>query len=194
MATSDSIAASEDWRSVIGFESFYDVSSLGRVRSIAPGRTRRRRILKPLLNLGYELVDLRANGRRRMAKVHALVLDAFVGPRPVGMVINHIDFNRRNNHVTNLEYVSQRQNVLHSMNAGRLRPPTGDWRSHTPSAIAKRSGERNGNSKLTVDDVAKIRAMSGHALKAIAGIFGVSYRTVRDIRIGRTWMVKGDTA
>lgn len=95
------------WRPIAGWDG-YQVSSDGRVRSNKRGGEWR--ILKPTLVGGYEEVRL-FNGRRiRARKVHLLVADAFLGPRPPGLETRHMDGNSRNNAATNLRYGTRSQN------------------------------------------------------------------------------------
>lgn len=101
----------EEWRDILGFPG-YKISNLGRVRGI------RVPILRQYTSFrggGYPFVDLRGrdsegNYKRRLARVHSLVAEAFIGPRPKGAVVNHKDHNRQNACVDNLEYITQAEN------------------------------------------------------------------------------------
>ena len=101
----------EEWRDIPGFPS-YKISNLGRVQGI------RVPILKQYTSTrggNYPFVDLRGwdaegNHKRRLALVHILVAEAFIGPRPKGTVVNHKDHNRKNACVSNLEYITQLEN------------------------------------------------------------------------------------
>lgn len=111
-------ATQEEWRPIVGWEGHYEVSSLGRVRSVdrilerkGSHRTsscqylRRGRLLKPFTAPGnYPHVNLRAGDRHRAARVHVLVLEAFVGPRPDGWVACHNDGDHENNRLSNLRW------------------------------------------------------------------------------------------
>lgn len=94
----------ELWRPVVGYLA-YEVSSLGRVRSSLRGG----RILRPgaSTRFGHMSVVL---GRGNTRLVHSLVMAAFVGPRPDGADILHLDGNARNNDLTNLKYGSRSEN------------------------------------------------------------------------------------
>lgn len=109
---------SEDWRTIKGYEDRYEVSNLGRVRSLTHlswnGYTYWQKeccVLKQRIqNAGYYVVDLKLNGKHKTILVHRLVAETFIsdiGPN----VVNHIDENRLNNHVENLEIVSQNTNL-----------------------------------------------------------------------------------
>jgi hypothetical protein len=104
----------ETWLPVPGYESLYEVSDHGRVRSMdrlqrrgpAPGMCYRRgRILKPMRStVGRLKVGLYSGGARRMFLIHRLVLEAFVGPCPDGMEACHYDDDPDNNHLSNLRW------------------------------------------------------------------------------------------
>jgi hypothetical protein len=99
--------SSEEWRPIAGYEGLYEVSNRGRVR-----RAGRRRCLKLDRHWrGYLRAQLYgAGGRRRFHRVHLLVAAAFIGPRPAGQTVDHLDEDKRNNAVTNLEYVTRIEN------------------------------------------------------------------------------------
>ena len=99
--------AIEEWRAVAGFEGLYEVSNIGRVRSL----TRYRKVIKPhIINSGYYQYQLWHNGKCRVAFGHRLVAQAFV-PNPYGFnVVNHIDENKLNNNADNLEWVTHADN------------------------------------------------------------------------------------
>ena len=99
----------EEWRSIKDYED-YKVSNLGRVKSLKFGKEK---ILKKgLSGNGYHIVNLCDVGLVKARKVHQLVAVAFLNHKPDGykLVVNHKDFNRTNNNVSNLEIVSAREN------------------------------------------------------------------------------------
>ncbi|MCC2030629.1 NUMOD4 motif-containing HNH endonuclease [Microbacterium allomyrinae] len=113
----------EEWRAVVGYEGVYEVSDHGRVRSLnrldSRGRRRRGQMLRPATHKeGYRHVSLRRDGVAKTRKVHLLVLAAFVGPRPIGLVGCHRDGDPGNNEVRNLRWDTQRSNVLDSVKHG----------------------------------------------------------------------------
>lgn len=112
----------EEWRDVIGYEGLYQVSNLGRVRSLdrvivtknGVKRPYKGQILTPVIDThGYETFQL---GRRNHAKTHRLVAMAFIpNPNPIEYnVINHKDENPRNNCADNLEWCTQSYNMDYS--------------------------------------------------------------------------------
>ena len=99
----------EEWRPVKGYESLYDVSNWGRMRSLKFGKVR---VLKPCKGKdGYFRVGLRKVGKYKCFLVHRLVWEAFNGSIPEGYEINHIDENKHNNRLDNMNLLTHRQNM-----------------------------------------------------------------------------------
>ncbi|HEM9258124.1 TPA: HNH endonuclease [Streptococcus agalactiae] len=124
----------EVWKDIPIVKGYYQVSNLGRVRSIgrtvnAKQRTRKTkgRILKQSLSSGYAIVTLSVNGLRKSIRVHRLVAEAFI-PNPINKrTINHIDENKLNNRVDNLEWATDKENANHGnrttkSSLGRCKP------------------------------------------------------------------------
>ena len=105
----------EIWKDIKGYEGLYQVSNLGRVRSLHYRNTNevRELFLKPH-NRGYLQVELHRYGDRKMFTVHRLVALAFVDGFAKNREVNHIDENKHNNRADNLEWVTTSENVLHS--------------------------------------------------------------------------------
>ena len=115
----------EEWRWVVGYEGYYEVSNLGNVKSIKRNGTNGG-ILKPAIVRRYYSVVLKTPSDRKMKKVHRLVAQAFI-PNPDNKPqINHIDNKCLNNVVTNLEWVTSLENNQHMTRQGRGRYP-GAW-------------------------------------------------------------------
>lgn len=110
----------EEWRPVVGHEGFYEVSDLGRVRSVdrtlprAGGTMRiRGKILTPGVDKhGRCGVNLHRDGSVKHRRVHRLVLQAFVGPCPDGMEGCHNDGDATNNQIGNLRWDTSLSNSL----------------------------------------------------------------------------------
>ena len=107
----------EVWKNIEGNGGMYKVSNFGNVVSLNYNHTKTARLLKPVLHRnGYQVV--RINGVIR--SIHRLVAEAFI-PNPEGkMQVNHIDGNKQNNHVDNLEWVTAKENMTHAMQNGLL--------------------------------------------------------------------------
>lgn len=113
----------ERWRPISGHEGRYEVSDLGRVRSLAQttsdGRRLKARVLKGRpQRSGHLSVPLTAGGVTRNALVHRLVLIAFVGPPPAGMHALHSDGNPGNNRLANLRWGTPSENSLDAVRHG----------------------------------------------------------------------------
>lgn len=173
----------EEWRSVVGREGQNEVSSLGRVRSLdrvvefsnrwggTSYANRKGKILKPgKHNQGYRVVSM--DGRKSQT-IHSLVAAAFIGPRPKGFDINHIDGDKTNNAAANLEYVTRRGNMAHAQR-------TGLWDNR---------GEMNGQATATNAQVkaAYDLVASGLSRKEAAGRIGIAAHVVGAACVGRHW-------
>lgn len=163
----------EEWRPAVGYEGVLEVSSLGRVKRLSYvnklGWVFQERIIEPSSKKGgYLAVGVKdASGKQKVPRIHALVAAAFIGPRPKGMVVNHKDFDKQNNRVSNLEYVSHRENIQHSARA------------------ARHSGV------LSMEEVQALRSLvqrdPGIDLQVIADRLGVETQTIRNVLDARTY-------
>jgi hypothetical protein len=112
--TEPSLGEIESWLPVPGYEGLYEVSSLGRVKSI--------RILSSArLSGGYPSVQLFRQHEGRRFLVHRLVAMAFLGPRPVGQVVRHLNDVKTDNQLANLAYGTKGDNRRDAVRNGR------DW-------------------------------------------------------------------
>jgi hypothetical protein len=136
----------ETWKPIKGYEGWYEVSNLGNVRSLDrkvdfdDGRyaNYKGKTLKTSLNNnGYYTTSLWKNSKSKIAYIHRLLAENFI-PNPENKrLVNHIDGNKLNNHISNLEWVTVLENVRHSQKTG-LTPET---------HVAKRVSQydKNGN-------------------------------------------------
>jgi len=100
----------EIWKPVLGYEGHYEVSNLGRVKSLKHGKIK---ILKELNRHLYLSVNLSKNDIMRTENIHRLVAIHFV-PNPHNKThVNHIDLDKHNNKAENLEWVTVRENTVH---------------------------------------------------------------------------------
>ena len=166
----------EEWRDVVGYESYFKVSNFGRIFS-----KRSNRILKLHRHKsGYMIFSTRLNGREDKAlcfKVHRLVAEAFVENIENKPIINHIDSDRANNCVENLEWCTYKENANHCVKMGRYQYKYG---IKSPSA------------KLTEQDVLFIREhyVPRHrelGARALGRKFGVNKDTIIAIIKRETW-------
>ena len=105
----------EIWRDIKGCEGHYQVSSYGRAKSLDRIDSKRKgRMLKQTINgRGYLTISLYLDGDRKTQLVHKLVVEAFLNHIPCGMkvVVDHIDNDKQNNKLENLQLISQRENT-----------------------------------------------------------------------------------
>lgn len=169
-------------------EGYYQVSNHGNVRSLdrvikeKTGKTQtlKGRILKPRINRGgYYYVGLRKNGSKATFAIHQLVAQAFI-PNPKNKrTVNHIDGNKLNNNVTNLEWATYSENLEHAYKTG-LRT----------SVSLKAVGQKNYKRKLKPEQVINIKRLLAEGNlthKEIANQFNVARRTITEIKSGRRW-------
>jgi hypothetical protein len=133
----------EIWKDVVGYEGIYKVSNLGRVKRISNLKRcnlkyRDGYYLKPLDNgLGYLRIKLSNKGKSRRVMLHRIIAKAFI-PNPENKpFINHINSDRKDNRIENLEWCTQSENVKHCVKVGRWhalsknRPFTRHINNHT---------------------------------------------------------------
>lgn len=162
-------SSAERWLPVVGSETRYAVSDQGRVMRTTGGPgARAGKILKPqLVDGGYVQVFLGAGpGRKpRPHRVHKLVAAAWIGPRPPGHQINHLDGCKTSNAARNLEYLIPRENSRHAARNGLC-----------------------GYAKLTPTAVLEIRHLVGDVPRqVIADRLGVSLSAVSNVISRQTW-------
>lgn len=120
----------ETWRPIVGYEGRYEISNFGNVRSLPKYHRKHSVLLKPYQNPrhGYTEVRLTKDGKSKTRRLHKLVLEAFTDYRSKGYVlyqeIDHIDGNKANNHLINLEVVTHKENMRRASAKG-LRHFTG---------------------------------------------------------------------
>jgi hypothetical protein len=165
----------ELWLPVKGFEGKYEVSSLGRVRSLGRMVVRSRgvpffrptRFLKPNATGGTGYPTVNFGGGTKY--VHGLVLEAFVGPRPEGCEACHCNGSRIDNRVENLRWDTPQENQR-------------DRAKHGTS----NRGERCASAKLTENQAIEIRDSKEPGCD-LARRYGVAQQTICNIRKGRRW-------
>ncbi len=170
----------ERWRDVVGYEGFYQVSDMGRVKRMVSIKCKQERLRKPVkTRYGYLSVSLYKYNQENKMFIHRLVLMAFVGPPRTDDVTRHLDGNSTNNNLTNLKWGTHKENTQDSIKHGtKSNPPLVDNR-----------GSKNGRSKLTESQASKIRTMAKngrYTQRKIAEMFGVTQQTVSDIKVGRS--------
>ena len=173
----------EIWRSIKGYENLYQISNLGRVKSLARIIDKGKygiikineTILKsyPRTKNTYLSVTLYKNKIGKMYTIHRLVSIAFISNPENKSQINHIDCIKINNHINNLEWVTAKENMEHASKN---------------NLIARNYGIKNGNSKLTNEYVELIRnSRYKITRKTLSEICGVSIKHIDRIRGKERW-------
>lgn len=121
--------APEEWRSIPGYERTYQVSSLGRVRSVPRPKTKGGLLKIRVGKRGYPCLTLVQDGVQKTHEVHRLVALAFLGPRLDGALVRHIDGDPLRPHADNLRYGTWSENLADQIEHGTH--PTAS-RTHCP--------------------------------------------------------------
>lgn len=138
----------EIWKDVLGYETHYEISSHGRLRSkdkVVPckgGKTRRAagKMRKLFLNKkGYVIATLSLGGKLATFTIHQLVAQAFMSGFVKGDELNHDDGDKTNNKISNLELSNPSHNQLHAVRNG-LVPKVGASRFHNVTCVTYPSG------------------------------------------------------
>lgn len=168
----------EIWKGVAGYEEFYSVSNLGRVRRDKGGKgSVANRILTPKgLGRKYLHVDLSKDDHKERFLIHRLVAFAFLGKPPYQDAhVNHKNFDGHDNRPENLEWVTPQENVDHAIRHGRC-------------GGKPMPGESNGRAILTDEDVVAILRLKGLVgQRDIAKKFNVSRTLVQRIHQRLLW-------
>jgi hypothetical protein len=155
----------EVWQPVPGYEGLYEVSDQGRVKGL-------KGFVKPKIGRnGYARTELWNKGERRRPSIHRLVAQTFI-PNPESKPqVNHLDGNKLNNAVANLEWCTAQENALHAV------------------ALLGRHGERATAAKLGEREATAILVMleKGVPGKWLADLFGVTNAQISHLRLNRQW-------
>lgn len=170
----------ENWKQVVGYEGFYEVSDAGVIKGVnrvIVGRWGEQRRPERVLAIhrdghGYAHVVLCRDGRSKTTKVHRIVLEAFVGPKDDKVEACHKNGIRTDNRLCNLRWGTKSSN-------------SDDRVKHGTAPV----GENNPKSKLTNRQVMEIydQTKLGQVYGVIADRYDVSEATVSHIACGRTW-------
>lgn len=178
----------ELWRYVPNTENRYCISTLGRLMTTGYKGGNRHTIMKPAKSTdGYMKTMIKVNGKLRTTSIHRMVCWAF-HPNPQNLPqINHIDYDRANNHVENLEWCTAKHNHEHSKHRKH-----GGFKKGVVHQNSCR-GSRIWNAKLTEQQVAEIREKFKpyvYTRDMLAKEYGVSPLTIKDAILRRWRHVK----
>lgn len=168
---------SEIWKDIEGYEGLYQVSNLGRVKSLdridCRGQHREPKFMKARpTKQGYLRVGLWKNGKVKTVSIHRLVAEAFISKN---FTVNHKDGNKSNNTVDNLEWMTQKENNIHAYETG-----------------LKSQGEQWFNSKFSKEQVIEIRKnyipfSEEYGKNALAKKYNVAPSTIYNIVTKKTY-------
>ena len=170
----------ETWKDITGYEGLYQVSDLGRVKSLSrtiykvdgTTQTFKDKIIKLcLITKGYEGTGLTKKGNRESVKVHRLVAIAFIDNPENKPQVNHIDGNKLNNCATNLEWNTNIENMKHAVESGLFKNVKGRERLR---------------SILTENEVLEIRS-SNLSSRKLGNVYNVNKSTILSIKNRKTW-------
>lgn len=161
----------EIWKEIPEFNGIYAVSNFGNVRNLKYQKTKKQSIHKAI---GYKYVCLCKSGVCKTFYIHRLVAEIFLG-HETNLEVNHKDGNKENNHISNLEWVTHHENILHSHRIGL-------------NKINQVKGSRTGTAKLNEQQVSEILELKGKMTQSsIAKKYNVSTATVWGILNNRSW-------
>lgn len=166
----------EKWKPAIKFKGndytgLYEVSNLGRVKSIIRKGVCHERIISQQLDRGYCTVHLCKNGKEKRETVHSLVCNAFHNNTENKREVNHINGIKTDNRASNLEWNTTSENQIHAFKHGLQ---------------VSSKGEKHGRSRLKEKDIIDIRN-SKEAKASLAIKYKVNIRTIFSIRARKLW-------
>ena len=163
----------EIWK-VVPYANKYKVSNFGRLVGVTG------KILRTRKNAcGYFVINIHTSpeGKLKTYSVHKIVMESFRGERKAGYTINHIDGNKENNRLENLEYVSHLENMRHAFKMGLV--PKDNF-----------LGTRNPKCKLSEKDVIRIRRLYStgrYKQSDLSKIFSVDQTQISCIVLRKSW-------
>lgn len=169
----------EVWKQIEGYEGIYEISNLGNVKSLSRlvnnhsgfKKQLKEKILKNHISkTGYFVTDLKNNNERKTFKIHRLIAFAFIDKVIGKEYVNHIDGNKLNNNIDNLEWCTIQENNKHAEKLG----------------LKNDSGINNSKSKLKIEDVFFIRN-SNLKLKELSNIYNLNESTISKIILRKTY-------
>ena len=176
------------WYPLKDYEGFYEITREGHIRSIdrfiREGRTFiKGKVMTPHIDYkGYVRVHLSKNGKNKGERVHRLIAKTFIENPENLPEVNHIDSNKQNNSIENLEWVTTKQNSEHFFTKGNYKERN-----------AKLSRENNPRARLTWNDVHLIRKLKeeyNFKNKTLSWLFDISVSQIKMIVSYRQWKLE----
>jgi hypothetical protein len=168
----------EIWKSIKGYEGLYEVSNIGKIKSleklVSNGKKyilkKERILIKIMSSSGYYYVNLYKNKKSKVTYIHRIVVENFIPNVENKSQVNHIDGNKKNNCISNLEWCTRIENAQHALKNGLF--PVGE----------------RGNSKLNAGDILKIREdCLNNPYIILAKKYSVSPELIKLIAFGKLW-------
>jgi len=190
----------EIWKEIVGYDGYYFVSNIGRVKSFKKCRGTDVRILESFDISGYFTVGLCNHGKDKHEQIHRLMYEAFIGKIPEGYVVHHIDNNKINNNFDNFQLMTREEHSKIHQTGMKRSEESKELMSETRKEKFKNGelnldGENNPFSILTEHQVKIIYQISNSPItkqlkitqKEIGKLFGVSRATISKIKHRRNW-------
>ena len=162
----------EIWKDIKGYQGRYQVSNLGNIKSLQIKGFVRDKLLKQCKSRCYQIVSLHSINGSKNCKVHRLVAESFICNPQDKPQVNHIDGNKLNNTVENLEWATAKENNVHACKTGLRKMPKGEKCHLFGSGI---------NSKLVLDNS---NGVFYNSAKEAAISFNIKYSTMRSMLNG----------
>lgn len=171
----------EIWKPIKNYEGLYEISNFGKIRSLdrtVPIRNSTKFIKGSLRkpqkkDNGYLFVILYKDSKSKNHYIHRLVAKNFIDNPSLKETVNHIDGNKENNNINNLEWSTRSENSIHGFKNGLCK-----------------SCEKHYKSKLTNSDVLEIKNIlknTNLTQNEIANIYGVTQSTISAIKLNKKW-------
>ena len=156
------------YKNIFGYDN-YEVSITGEIRNKTTKRVKKQYIG----STGYYMVTFSLKGKSKPQRVHRIIAQAFIENIEKKPHINHIDGNKLNNDVSNLEWVNHKENMIHAVDSG----------------LIDNLGSKNGMAKLNEKQVKEIKVLllKGLSQYKIAKLYNVSRSTILMIKLEKRW-------
>jgi hypothetical protein len=169
----------EIFKDIKGYEGYYQISNLGNIKSLSRlvdnhsnfKKLLKEKILKASISkTGYYVIDLKKNNQRKTFKIHRLIALHFIKKIQYKNFVNHIDGNKLNNEISNLEWCTIKENNIHAERIG----------------LKNDSGINNSRAKLNINDIIFIRN-SNLKLKELSLLFNINQSGISKVKKFKTY-------